>query len=464
MASVVPQLLARGPLSSALGQWLALGLGSFVLLTGDNGVSSAFQSVASTAYKLVTGGHESITDSMIREALLANKSFQAQLHAQLQSALPQHERGGAAAPIVIHTQAGGNKGWTAALVQVGVAGGGIWAVYVLASSYLPEGVREMMPVTRHFFDKSVGKLAAGILKVRETLALQIAGLSGKQDELSAAQVETHSEVLNMRDDLGDVRVNVDDIASAINRCESSLDDAAGRQTYMSRGVRLLVQCVGDIMRSSNPTVAEELDRFSRLSSEMDGEFYHRGEIGDGGDRRVEHHPASPILSDIASHEEDGGNDHAVRVLSLPRPARPLRDGSGDMGGGLPASASKAVAAASGITPPRHFLMSKFNSFGGRSTASTAPSSVAPSSITTPSSRSFGSSRKSGGRGGGAPAHAAPSYAHSPFPESSCHSSNYHHSRSNSSVPSSVGSGPVKADEVDELLGAFVRPGSVEAMC
>lgn len=457
MATVVPQLLTKGPLSSALGQWLALGLGSFVLLTGDNGVSSAFQSVASTAYKLVTGGHESITDSMIREALLANKSFQAQLHAQLQNALPQHEKS-STAPIVIHTQAGG-RGWTAALVQVGAVGGGIWAVYVLASSYLPEGVREMMPVTRHFFDKSVGKLATGILKVREALALQIASLSGKQDELSAAQAETHSEVLNMRDDLGDVRVNVDDIASAINRCESSLDDAAGRQTYMSRGVRLLVQCVGDIMRSSNPTVAEELDRFSRLSSEMDGEFYHRGD-GDDNGRRVEYHPASPILSDIASHEEDGGNDHAaVRALSLPRPARPLRDGSGDTGRGLSASASKAAAAASGITPPRHFLMSKFSSFGGRSTASTAPSSVASSSITTPSSTSFGPSRMSGGT----PAHATPSYTQSPLPESSCNSSNYHHSRSNSSVPSSVGSGPVKADEVDELLGAFVRPGTVEAM-
>ena len=450
MATVVPQLLTKGPLSSALGQWLAIGLGSFVLLTGDNGVSTAFQSVASTAYRLVTGSHESITDGMIREALLANKSFQAQLHAQLQNALPR-ESGPPAAPIVIHTREGG-RGWTAALVQAGAVGGGIWAVYVVATTILPGGVKEMMPVTRRFFDESVGKLAGGILKVRETLALQIRGLAGKQDELSEAQDRTHGEVLNLRDDLGDVRVSVDDIAGAINRCESSLEDAAGRQTYMSRGVRLLVRCVGDIMRSSNPTVAEELDRFSRLSDEMDGEFHHRPL--DGG-----HQPASPILSDIASHEGDD-RPGPVRALSLslPRPSRPARDLGGDACGGPPASASRAASAAAatagGITPPRHFLMSKFASYGGRSVASTAPSSV-----TTPSAA--GTSRTPAG---GAAARATPSRARSPLPGSSCHSSDYENrSRSNSSAPSSVGSGPVKADEVDELLGAFVRPGSVEAV-
>eukprot|EP00986_Skeletonema_menzelii_P018152 scaffold25742_cov46-Skeletonema_menzelii.AAC.1 len=67
--------------------------------------------------------------------------------------------------------------------------------------------------------------------------------------------------------MGDVRLNIDDIAVAISRCESSLDDAAGRQTYMSRGVRLLVQCVGDLLRNSNPAVADELDHFANLSAD-----------------------------------------------------------------------------------------------------------------------------------------------------------------------------------------------------
>ena len=68
---------------------------------------------------------------------------------------------------------------------------------------------------------------------------------------------THGGMLGLKD-VGDARLRVEDVAVAISRCESSLDDAAGRQAYMSSGVRLLVRCVGDLLRLSNPAVAAEL--------------------------------------------------------------------------------------------------------------------------------------------------------------------------------------------------------------
>ena len=168
------------------------------------------------------------------------------------------------------------------------------------------------------------------------------------------QDETHNEVLGLKDDIGDVRVNIDDIALAISRCESSLGDAAGRQTYMSRGVRLLVQCVGDLLRPSNPAVAAELEHFATLSTEeMDDDFYYRdggvntplanraiengNRRGGGEGRAITYHtaPASPNLSEIGSVDDNS----VIRPMSLPRPRRqPSSSSSGS--GNIPASTSK----------------------------------------------------------------------------------------------------------------------------
>ena len=130
-------------------------------------------------------------------------------------------------------------------------------------------------MTRKFFESAVISLGQGILRVRDALSEQLTILGLKQEELANKQDETHVQVLGIKDDIGDVRLQMDEIGLAITRCESSLTDAAGRQTYMSQGVRLLVQCVGDLMRGSHPSVAAELDQFSRLSSElMDDDFHY----------------------------------------------------------------------------------------------------------------------------------------------------------------------------------------------
>lgn len=152
------------------------------------------------------------------------------------------------------------------------------------------------------------------------LSEQIAALGLKQDELAAKQDSTYDAVNSLKNDIGDVRINIDDIAVAISRCESSLTDASGRQTYMSRGIRLLVQCVGDLLRNSNPAVADELEQFSRLSEgidDYDRENNSRHSHNTPLKRSNLTYPASPKISEIGS--VCGSED--VRSLSLPGPAQ-----------------------------------------------------------------------------------------------------------------------------------------------
>jgi hypothetical protein len=212
------------------------------------------------------------------------------------------------------------------IIRLTLASGACWGAYIIFSNYLPDGIKEMMPVTRKFFESAVSSLGNGILRVRDVLSEQIAVLGHKQDELSAKQDETHDKVLGLKDDIGDVRLHIDDIAVAISRCEGSLTDAAGRQTYMSRGVRLLVQCVGDLLRPSDPAVAEELERFSRMSLDMDGDEGNRAASPSNsrrGGRGGLEYPSSPNLSEIGSTTSasvvDEHHLHNMRPLSLPRP-------------------------------------------------------------------------------------------------------------------------------------------------
>jgi hypothetical protein len=248
------QVLAKGPLSSALGQWLFVGCGALVLFTGEQGVGGAAREVAAAAFRLVTGmdGFPSGA-ALLREAALHGNTNTA-LHSN--SGQQQQQQ-----PIVIHSMGNSsNKGWTATLVQLSVGAGACWTAYIVFSTYLPDRIKEMLPVTRRFFESAVTSLGQGVLRVREILGEQIAALSVQQDAMLTKQEETHGEVLGLRDDVGGVQRHVDDIAAAISRCESSLGDAEGRQTYTSHGVGLLVRCVGDLLRANDPAVAEVSSR------------------------------------------------------------------------------------------------------------------------------------------------------------------------------------------------------------
>lgn len=438
-AQAATQILAKGPLSTALGQWIFLGMGTFVIFTGDNGVSKAAQDIASVAFRLVTGRDGLLPSgaTLFREAALGGNNSAGQQQ------VPQPQQ-----PIIIHSvsSSDGSKsgawggGWTTTIIQLGLASGACWTAYIIFTNFLPEQVKEMLPVTRKFFESAVTSLGQGILRVRDALGEQIAALGLKQEELSNKQDETHDQVLGLKDDIGDVRLQVDDIAVAISRCEGSLSDAAGRQTYMSRGVRLLVQCVGDLLRPSNPTVAEELDQFSRLSAElMDDEFHYKDGSRRGGNtkglvggsRQQLEYPSSPNLSEIGSTTSTvvDHENHNMRTLSLPRPRRSQSSSSSTRE--APNSTSKVMSMSMGGLTMLQSL-SRGNSSVGHASGTSTP-------ITKQLSRQYSSQ------------------------ENEVPQSNYH--ERSTSGPSSgqvtpYGSDttdPVKLEEVDELL-RIVRNG------
>lgn len=322
------QVALKGPLSTALGQYLFLGFGTFVIFTGDNGVSRAAREIVSLAVKLTTG--KDYGALLLGEAALA-KGFAS-------------NNSNNQAPIIIHSIQPSSdnsnrnllsrEGWTGTIVHLALVSGTCWTAYVVFSQLLPEQIKELLPVTRKYFEAAITSLGQGIILVRDALGEQIKNLGIKTDLLTEKADETHREVLGLKDDIGDVRVNIDDIAMAISRCECSLGDAAGRQTYMSRGVRLLVQCVGDLLRPSNPAVAEELDHFANLSTEMDNDFFDTPLAKENSTRALTyHHPNSPILSEIGSVD-----DSSIRPISLPRSQRQL---SQSYMRNAPASTSKA---------------------------------------------------------------------------------------------------------------------------
>eukprot|EP00579_Thalassiosira_antarctica_P000342 CAMPEP_0201867790 /NCGR_PEP_ID=MMETSP0902-20130614/1909_1 /ASSEMBLY_ACC=CAM_ASM_000551 /TAXON_ID=420261 /ORGANISM="Thalassiosira antarctica, Strain CCMP982" /LENGTH=458 /DNA_ID=CAMNT_0048393019 /DNA_START=278 /DNA_END=1654 /DNA_ORIENTATION=+ len=404
------QLLAKGPLSSALGQWIFLGFGTFVLFTGDNGVGKAAQEIASVAFRLVTGRDGLNGAALLREAALNNSN----LH--LTGGQSQQQQ-----PIVIHSVSSNSRsgGWTGTIIQLTLGAGACWTAYLVFSNFLPEQIKEMLPVTRKFFESAVTSLGQGIIAVRDHLSEQIAKLGIKQDKLSTKQDETHDQVLGIKDDIGDVRLHIDDIAVAISRCENSLGDAAGRQTYMSRGVRLLVQCVGDLLRQGNPAVAEELDQFSRLSAElMDDDSYYKESSSSarnsngGGDssgspnkRHRQHleYPSSPNMSEIGSTTSTMMDDHHhhhnhsnMRSLSLPHTRRSQSvvtpsSSSSKNTTAHPNSTPKVMTHSNMTNPPPSLLrtmssppgalkmLQSFNSRNSNATATTASTSSSYSS-------------------------------------------------------------------------------------
>ena len=255
--------LAKGPLSSALGQWAFVGMGAYALAGGDALRDAAVRTAQITA-QLAAG----VPLSAILEA--GEHSSRRLAHGAPASAQ---------APIVIHTtSSGGGAGMAqkplVLLVQLTIGAGLCWASYIVFSNFLPEQIKEMLPVTRKFFDAAITSLGKGILQVKETLSEQILGLSRKQEELSDKQDETHTEVLSVRNDLGEVRFDLGQIADTVERCEASLSHAERRQSYTARGVRLLVRCVGAMM-PGNSRLAGELDRFNVAGDE----FQDEDEIG-----------------------------------------------------------------------------------------------------------------------------------------------------------------------------------------
>uniref|UniRef100_A0A7S4JK31 Uncharacterized protein n=1 Tax=Odontella aurita TaxID=265563 RepID=A0A7S4JK31_9STRA len=240
--------VTRGPLSSPLAQWAVLGIG-VVAVAGKENVSAALQRAVRAALQASADGPGGILGSS--ERMIAP-------HGQ--------------APIVIHSgpasTASGSSRHITTIAQLTVGATACWVSYIAISTCLPDAVKELLPVTRKFFDGAVASLGQAILTVRNALSAQIDDLGNKQDELAFKQDATHTEVLAARDDLDGLRLDLQSICASVRRCEDSLAAAERRQTYTARGVRLLVRCVGALL-PGNATLAGDLEKFSR-DAEVEG--------------------------------------------------------------------------------------------------------------------------------------------------------------------------------------------------
>src|SRR5210317_1993046 len=157
--STAAQVALKGPLSTALGQYLFLGFGTFVIFTGDNGVSKAAREIATIALKLTTG--KDLSSLLLGEASLANSVFSGKNGTN-------NHGGGGGAPIVIHNiqpsssdSSSSNRnllnrnGWTGTLIHLTLVSGTCWTAYIIFSQYLPEQIKELLPVTRKYFEGAV---------------------------------------------------------------------------------------------------------------------------------------------------------------------------------------------------------------------------------------------------------------------------------------------------------------------
>jgi hypothetical protein len=143
------QIVTKGPLASALSQWLFVGFGTIVLFSGDNAASQALQNIL----RLVGGNGA----KLLSDASSSTRNL-----------MPQQ-------PIVIHNippvlssdSNSAKNGWRVALINIGMGAGACWLSYVVLSQVLPESLKELLPVTRQFFDKAVTSLGEGIILVRD---------------------------------------------------------------------------------------------------------------------------------------------------------------------------------------------------------------------------------------------------------------------------------------------------------
>ena len=225
---------ARGPihalLASSSGQWLVLGAGAVALIPD-------------------------------RVDKLLGTNFEKSVAAFFASPSSGSSDGGMA-PIVIHTGGsavnGGDSGVVTTIVKYGCGAGTIWVAYMVANQMLPEWAKDMLPVSRKFFDRAVTNLGKGILNVKDTLSKQILNLSSKQEDMSKQQEETHLEVINLSSELGEARQDLAGMNESLGRCEGQLENAERLQLYTSRGVKLLVRCVAGVLPGNDRIISELL--------------------------------------------------------------------------------------------------------------------------------------------------------------------------------------------------------------
>ena len=109
---------------------------------------------------------------------------------------------------------------------------------------LPDAAKGMLPVTTRHFNRAVTSLGKGVINLKETLMEQVRGLSKKQDDLSERQEETYVEVLNVKDNVSDLKGDLSLVQESLDLCHATLSESERRTSYIARGVQLLTRALG----------------------------------------------------------------------------------------------------------------------------------------------------------------------------------------------------------------------------
>ena len=185
-----------------------------------------------------------------------------------QQQLQQHHQ----QPIVIHhtapaTIVSGRGRAVAFVVQLVVGAGFCWGSYMVLISVLPEAAKGMLPVNKSHFNKAVTGLGKAVINLKDSVMEQILILSGKQDELGDQQKKTHTEVVDIRDNVHDMRGDLGTMQDALDLCQASLTESERRTSYIARGVQLLTRGVSTIL-PEDEHLMNELVRFNMAGDEF----------------------------------------------------------------------------------------------------------------------------------------------------------------------------------------------------
>lgn len=244
---------AQGPLklllNSVAGQYVFIGAGVYSFFPEEvKGFLGPFLKQALT---------------VIGDAPLSMKSIESK------SALPSN--------IIIHQSSPGRNGSAQSMsdtvTTVIVGTGACWAAYMIVTNIdcIPDCVKEMLPVTRYYFEQTSKQLGRGIVSVKEALEEQILGLSKKQEDLGHKQEVTHDEVLNVKGDLKGARKDLSSLRSSLDGHSKNLDATRRMQSHSTRGVNLLVRAVATFLPTES-TFVGELAQYIKDGDEcIDGE-------------------------------------------------------------------------------------------------------------------------------------------------------------------------------------------------
>jgi len=132
---------------------------------------------------------------------------------------------------------------------------------------LPNFAKGMLPVTTNHFNRAVTSLGRAVISLKDTLMLQIAGLSRKQDELGDAQDRTFDEVINVKGSVESLKDNLSLVQESLDLCHASLSDSERRTSYIARGVQLLTRGVSTFL-PEDEALLHELVQFNAAGEEF----------------------------------------------------------------------------------------------------------------------------------------------------------------------------------------------------